>query len=74
MNILLLQWLAVAAGVVAAGEALALAFGVGILSRRRIEWLNGKNLLFLALDVLSGGVLIWAGFDLGSGGIDHVML
>ncbi len=69
-----LKIFAVAVGLVTAGEALALAFGVGIFSRRRIEWLNGKNLLFLALDVLAGGVLIWAGFDLGSGGVNQVML
>ena len=65
---------AICTGLVAAGEALALAFGIGILNRRKIEWLNGKNLLLLALDVLAGGVLIWAGFGLGSGGVSRVML
>lgn len=55
-----LRTLAILAGLVTAGEALALAVGMHLLSPGRNPWISLKNDLLLAIDVLNGLGLVLA--------------
>jgi hypothetical protein len=51
--------LAIITGLLVAGEATALFIGTQILSKEKSPWVNQKNNIILALDVVSGLALIF---------------
>ena len=60
-------------GALIAGEALALLVGMYLLSSRPNPWITGLHTFFIALDILSGLVLIYLCFSGAAGTRDRLI-